>query len=199
MYHAKHAKPRGPRPRGGRTAAAAAALALALCAVIGGAVAWLTASSSKVENVFAASKVSCTVEEKFESDVKNGVKIKNTGDTTAYIRAKIVVCWKGADGNVSGTPVKDGDYSIEFAEGTAWVKHTDGFYYCTTPIDPKKTTDILIDKAEKLKEGPDGYDLSVEIIAEAIQSVPNAAIGEAWGVKITKGSVGNYAEGREGA
>ena len=197
MYHAKHAKPRGPRPRGGRTAAAAAALALALCAVIGGAVAWLTASSNEVKNVFASSEVSCRVEETFENGVKTDVKIKNTGDTPAYIRAKVVVCWKDVDGNVSGTvPVEGMDYSITFAV-SPWVKHTDGFYYFAKPVDPKGLTDALITKAEKLQKGPDGYDLSVEIIAEAIQNVPDAAVREAWDVTIGDGTVNKYTGGAE--
>ncbi len=197
MYHAKHAKPRGPRPRGGRTAAAAAALALALCAVIGGAVAWLTASSSKVTNVFAPSKVKCDVVESFNGTTKSNVQIKNTGDTTAYIRAKVVVCWKDATtGNVSGTvPVEGVDYSVMFAENPKWVQHTDGFYYFTAPVDSEHLTAALITKAEKLKNGPDGYDLSVEIIAEAIQNVPDAAVGEVWGVTIRNSTVSAYTGG----
>ena len=61
-----------------------------LLAVAGGTLAWLTARDS-VNNTFTPAHVTCDVADKFENGIKSGVKIKNTSDIPAYIRAYIVV------------------------------------------------------------------------------------------------------------
>lgn len=170
-------------------------LALVL-AVAGGTLAWLTANSGPVTNTFTPAQVSCEVDETFQNNVKSAVSIKNTSNIDAYIRAYVVVTWKDAQGNVYGKPVKDTDYTIEYATGTGWEKGSDGYYYFTKPVGVDKTTSELIKTCAPVADkAPAGYDLSVEIIAEAIQSQPETAVGEAWGVKIAPGSVTAYNPG----
>ena len=41
----------------------------------------------------------------------------------------------------------------------------------------------------------DGGHQAIDVMAEAIQSVPAKAVGEAWGVSISKGSVTAYSAG----
>lgn len=170
-------------------------LALVL-AVAGGTLAWLTANSGPVTNTFTPAQVTCEVDETFQNNVKSAVSIKNTSNIDAYIRAYVVVTWKNAEGNVYGKPVKDTDYTIEYATGTGWEKGSDGYYYFTKPVGVDKTTSELIKTCAPVADkAPAGYDLSVEIIAEAIQSQPETAVGEAWGVKIAPSSVTAYNPG----
>ena len=111
--------------------------------------------------------------------MKSDVKIQNTGDIPAYIRARIVVTWKDANGKVSAVPVKNTDYTIAFNE-TDWTQQGD-YWYCKTAVDAGGETPVLITKCEKKGNAPKDYDLSVEILADAIQSEPASAVTEAWG------------------
>lgn len=157
-----------------------AAVIVLLAGAVGGTWAFLVAQSEPVQNNFTYAHVSCTIDEKFENDVKSDVTIQNTGDIPAYIRARIVVTWKDASGNVSSTvPVKNTDYTIAFNE-TDWTQQG-GYWYCNTAVDAMKFTPVLITECKKTGIAPDGYDLSVEILADAIQSEPASAVTEAWG------------------
>ena len=156
-----------------------AAVIVLLAGAVGGTWAFLVAQSEPVQNNFTYAHVRCTIDEKFENGVKSDVKIQNTGDIPAYIRARIVVTWKDANGNVSAVPVKNTDYTITFNE-MDWKQQVD-YWYCKTAVDAKDFTPVLITKCEKTGNAPDGYDLSVEILADAIQSEPASAVTEAWG------------------
>lgn len=156
-----------------------AAVIVLLAGAVGGTWAFLVAQSESVQNNFTYAHVRCTIDEKFENGVKSDVKIQNTGDIPAYIRARIVVTWKDANGKVSAVPVKNTDYTIAFNE-TDWTQQGD-YWYCKTAVDAGGETPVLITKCEKKGNAPKNYDLSVEILADAIQSEPASAVTEAWG------------------
>lgn len=158
-----------------------AAVIVLLAGAVGGTWAFLVAQSESVQNNFTYAHVRCTIDEKFENGVKSDVKIQNTGDIPAYIRARIVVTWKDANGKVSAVPVKNTDYTIAFNE-TDWTQQGD-YWYCKTAVNPNDFTPELIAECKKTDNAnaPDGYDLSVEILADAIQSEPASAVTEAWG------------------
>lgn len=156
-----------------------AAVIVLLAGAVGGTWAFLVAQSESVQNNFTYAHVRCTIDEKFENGVKSNVKIQNTGDIPAYIRARIVVTWKDANGKVSAVPVKNTDYTIAFNE-TDWTQQGD-YWYCKTAVDAGGETPVLIIKCEKKGNAPKDYDLSVEILADAIQSEPASAVTEAWG------------------
>ncbi|MBQ1234273.1 MAG: hypothetical protein IIX77_01445 [Oscillospiraceae bacterium] len=120
---------------------------------------------------------------------KEDVKIKNTGDTDAYIRVALVVNWMNDKGNVWGTkPVEGTDYNMTLDLANGWSKGSVGYYYYNTKVAKDQLTPILIDEANVLKAGPVGTDgtqyyLSIEIVAEAIQADGIAAeygAQEAW-------------------
>lgn len=156
-----------------------AAVIVLLAGAVGGTWAFLVAQSESVQNNFTYAHVRCTIDEKFENGVKSDVKIQNTGDIPAYIRARIVVTWKDANGKVSAVPVKNTDYTIAFNE-TDWTQQGD-YWYCKTAVNPNGFTPKLITECKKTGTAPDGYDLSVEIMADAIQREPANAVKEAWG------------------
>ena len=160
-------------------------LALVL-AVAGGTLAWLTANSGPVTNTFTPAQVTCTVEETFQNNVKSAVSIKNTSNIDAYIRAYVVVTWKDAEGNVYGKlPVKDTDYTMTMPNNnTKWFKSGD-YYYYPDAVPSGASTGMLIEECKLIGTPPaDGYSLSVEIIAEAIQSQPATTVASVWPVTV---------------
>lgn len=162
-----------------------AAVIVLLAGAVGGTWAFLVAQSEPVQNNFTYAHVSCTIKEKFDGTTKSDVQIQNTGDIPAYIRARIVVTWKDASGNVSAVPVKNTDYTIAFNENEKdWTQQGD-YWYCKTAVDAGEETPVLITKCEKKGNAPKDYDLSVEILADAIQSEPANAVMEAWGYNPT--------------
>jgi len=182
------------RPK--RLATLLVSLLLVLGVAVGGTVAFLSTRTDSKENTFTPSKVTCEVTETFNNNVKSQVAVKNTGDTTAFIRAAINVTWMSnqdaANQTVSAkVPVKDKDYSITFAKNTNWIQGADGYYYYQLPVDPQGSTGELIEEC-KLQENasvPDGYHLSVEIVASAIQSAPDSVVQSMWHVTVEDGKI----------
>lgn len=164
-----------------------------LLVVAGGTLAWLTAQDS-VSNTFTPAHVSCTVTEDFNGTVKSNVNVKNTSDIDAFIRVKLVTYRVKDNGDRIG-----GKAEIPtFTPGTGWVKYGD-FYYYTLPVEPGKqpATDLIGDDGVTLVQytDADGGKQVIEVMAEAIQSQPERAVGQAWGVTITEGKVEPYTSG----
>ena len=159
-------------------------LALVL-AVAGGTLAWLSANTTPVTNTFTPAQVSCTVEENFNGTTKEKVQIKNTSNIDAYIRAYVVVTWKNAQGNVYGKlPVAGTDYTMTMPKDIKWFTSGD-YYYYPEAVPSGESTGVLIEKCELTGNPPaDGYSLSVEIIAEAIQSLPTTTVTSVWPVTV---------------
>lgn len=186
MKNGKHAAHGGMK----RSLVLVVSLLALLLVVAGGTLAWLTAQDS-VSNTFTPAHVTCDVEETFNGTAKSNVSIKNTSDIPVYIRASIIVTWKDFSGNVYGQKPTSSDYDMQMAKDSGWVLGTDGYYYYTSPVAVGDTTGTLISSCTEVagKAPAENYRLSVEIIAEAIQSQPDRAIQQAWGVTISGGNV----------
>ena len=184
MNNAKHSggkrTPRHGRRLGfGRQVLLLAALAVIAMGVVGGTVAYLVTKTSPVVNTFTPGEVSCKIDETFDGTTKSNVYVTNTGNTNAYIRAAIIVTWKDAAGNIAATvPAKGTDYEITI--GSNWVKGNDDYYYHKGSVTPNNLTSNLIENCTALQPNGD-YTLSVEILADAIQSSPDSAVTQAWG------------------
>ena len=159
--------------------------------VIGTSLSFLKTQKGPLVNEFASSYVTSEVIEKFENNIKSNVKIQNTGDIDAYIRAAVIVTWKDKSGNVyPKMPVADTDYTIAFSDIGWDINTSDGYYYYTTPVAPNETTKPLIKTVIPVDEKtPEGYWLSVEILGDAIQSLPTKAVVDSWGVTVTNGQI----------
>lgn len=179
--HARKARPHAKRS-GGRFAAVAAATVLLLALTIGGTVAWLTTQTNGITNTFLPSSVSCTVTEEFKDNVKSNVNVTNTGDIDAYIRVKLVSYRTNDQGqHIGGTAAIP-----TFAPGAGWVEYN-GYYYYTKPVAPGEKPDANLVDSLNLKasyDDADGGHQSLDVMAEAIQSVPEAAVKAAWGLTI---------------
>ena len=192
MYQGKHLAQSSPRRRGRRPSRRAGTLLLSLLLLvtmtIGGTVAYLVAKSGAAENTFTPSYVSCEVTEKFDGETKSDVNVENTGDTDAYIRVRLVT-YRVNDKNerIGGTA----DIQ-KFTLGNGWVEHG-GYYYYTLPVAPgeEPAADLIDSKGITLVEykDADGGKQVIEVIAEAIQSAPDTAVENAWGVTVTNGII----------
>ena len=161
-------------------------LILLLMISVGGTIAFVVTHTSEIRNTFTESVVKCEVDETFENNVKSNVSIKNTGDTTAYIRAFVNVTWMNESGQVASVSPKSTDYMIEYST-SGWLKGSDGYYYYSLPVQPNDKTAVLINSCELLEtaSAPDGYYLSVEIVCSAIQSTPVSVVSDIWHVQLS--------------
>lgn len=194
MKHAKSFSGSGRKSRPGRFRAAALLLSvlLLLGVTVAGTLAYLSMSTSPVENTFMPSKVSCKVTEDFDGTVKSNVNVINTSDIAAYIRVRLVTYRVNDAGqHIGGTATIP-----DFTPGTGWVKGSDGCYYYTEPVAAggKPATDLTSTSItlEGSYSDADGGKQVIEVMAEAIQSVPEQAVRQAWGVSISQGHVTPY-------
>lgn len=177
------------RKRRGRMATVVLSLVLLLALAVGGTVAWLNARTPKVTNTFTPAHVTCEVEEAFDktTGVKTDVNVKNTSDIDVYIRVKLVTYRTNDAGqHIGGTAELPA-----FTLGENWVEK-DGYYYYTLPVAPGKTPAANLADKMTLTASYDDADSgkqALDVMAEAIQSAPEGAVADAWGVKIAQGSV----------
>ena len=151
---------------------------------VGTTVAFLVARTEPMKSTFEYAKVSCAV-----TGSKENVQIKNTGNTAAYIRATYVVTWRDADGKVAVSVPGDYSYTLTENLGNYWSKGTDGYFYYSLPVFPGSSTEERpLDCAVTYPGNPE-YTLSVEVLAEAIQSEPADAVQQAWGATIVDGKL----------
>ena len=169
----------------GRMAIVTAIVALLL---VGATLAYLFANGNKIENIFNPGSVDVEVHEKTENNTKTVIKLTNTGNAKAFLRASIVTYYIDASKNVVGSiPATLGAFNIS----ADWKKGTDGYYYYTKPVDPSGVTSNLFatssDKitltpmTQEVKGETVTYQQVVEVFAEAIQSAPVKAVQDAWG------------------
>lgn len=187
MYQREHFyDKRKPNIRLNRTAVLIMAVILLFGAAVGSTVAFLIDKTAPVENAFEYAKVSCEVTENFTNNKKDNVQVKNTGTIDAYIRATYVVNWVDKDGNIAASDPEGYSYSLTKNPDSKWIEK-DGYFYYTSPVAPGSSTEgSLLTCTVTYPENPE-YTLSVEILAEAIQSTPNKAVQEAWGVTVNVG------------
>mgnify|MGYP005962249637 CR=1 FL=1 len=194
-YEGKHRKTaapaRGRSLRTGRLTTMVIATVLLLALAIGGTLAWLSTEYSPIQNKFLPTKVTCEVTEKFNGTTgeKTKVNVKNTGTIDAFIRVKLVTYRTNDQGQHIG-----GTASLPaFTLGTGWVKYGD-YYYYTKPVAPNQNPETNLTDSMMLIGSyldTDGGKQAVDVMAEAIQSVPEDAVKAAWGSGFSIGSDGS--------
>ena len=189
MYQGKHFyDKRKPNIRLNRTAVLIMAVLLLLGAAVGSTVAFLTTKTDPVTNTFTYAKVSCEVTEEFTNNKKDNVQVRNTGTIDAYIRATYVVNWVDAQGNIAASDPEGYSYSLTKNLDSKWIEK-DGYFYYTSPVAPGSSTEgSLLTCTVTYPDNPE-YTLSVEVLAEAIQSTTDNTVQEAWGVSISQSGV----------
>lgn len=177
-YEARHLQRRHKR-RSKKTGMLFLSLLLVIGMVVGGTVAWLSTKSAPITNTFLPSKVACEVKESFDGKTKSNVNVTNTGDIDAYIRVKLVTYRvNDKEQHIGGTASLP-----TFTLGANWVSY-DGYYYYTLPVAPGGSPETNLTESMTLTGSypdTDGGKQAVDVMAEAIQSVPEDAVQDAWG------------------
>ena len=167
-----------------RTAVLLVAIILLISTAVGATVAFLTTKTEPVENTFEYAKVSCEVTESVDMHARRCVQVRNTGTIDAYIRATYVINWLDQAGNIAASNPEGYSYSLTENPDSKWTKIGD-YYYYLTPVAPNDSTPgSLLTCTATYPDNPE-YTLSVEILAEAIQSTPERAVADAWGVTVS--------------
>lgn len=178
-----------------------------LLAGTAGTLAWLSVTGVLV-NQFGIGSVTPSVQEKLDGNVKSDVKAKNTGTAPAYIRAAVDIYWQDATSGARMWEEPQADtYNIVWSDSlgdasgansaSSWVKASDGFYYWTSPVAPGEETNVLITSVKELK-ATEGRNLVVDVSTQAVQSVPDNAVREAWSCAVQDGVlIPPYANGGE--
>lgn len=155
-------------------------------------VAYYLSQENTVKNTFKLAQISCKIEEKFDSYVKEDVAVRNTGEFPAYIRVVFIPTWMKEEDNsiYSKTPVEGVDYTLTGVPSSDWIKIGD-YYYYIKPVPAGSATSKIFDSCEPVaKNVPEGYQFSIDIVASAIQGEPIDAVKEAWGVNVdTNGNI----------
>lgn len=183
MYQDAHNEKSGRHGiRMNRTAVLLIAVILLISTAVGSTVAFLATKTEPVENSFEYANVSCKVTQNCDTD-GSIVQVKNTGTISAYIRAAVVANWMDVDGNIAASVPEEYSYDLTCSSGS-WTQGTDGFFYYLLPVAPDASTEgNLLTCTVTCPETPE-YTLSVEVLAEAIQSTPASAVNEAWNVAV---------------
>ena len=184
MYQDPQERGRGPAARVYRTAVLLIAVLLLITTAVGSTAAFLVTKTEPVVEDFAYAQVSCQV-------IRSGntLGVQNTGTAQAYIRASYAVNWR-LDGEESIAAAVPEDYSCDLVKDPqgAWVDGGDGYFYYPDPVAPGGETPSLLTCSVLCPENPE-YTLSVEVVAEAIQSNPAEAAEEAWRVTVSDGKL----------
>ena len=187
-YEARHLQRRRKR-RSKKTGMLFLSLLLVIGMVVGGTVAWLSTKSAPITNTFLLSHVSCSVTEEFNGTTKSNVNVTNTGDIDAFIRVKLVTYRVNDEEQHIGGIAKIPD----FTPGAGWVENGD-YYYYTKPVAPgANPAAALINSIDLIGSytDADGGKQAIDVMAEAIQSVPENAVKAAWGAGFSIGADGS--------
>lgn len=166
------------------------AVFLVLALTCGMTLAYLNSKTEVLTNTFTAAKVSTEVVETFDGQVKTAVNAKNTGTCNAYIRIQLISYRVDDSGNLIGgkTPVP------EFTLGNGWMSLGNDCYVYTKPVAPgaMPANGLVAGDGIKLvdySESDEGGKQVIDVLSEAIQATPAAAVKEAWGVTVYGGTI----------
>lgn len=159
-------------------------IVLVLSLAVGGTLAYIAAKTDNVENQFERAYVTCQV----NANDNGTFDVTNTGNVDAYIRAAIVVNWMDSSGNVRGIAPASTDYKLGVNHADWWHDPKLGYYYYKYSVIPTGVTEDLVTSISVNDTVPSDYELSVEVVAEAIQAdgdTDNGAVPayqDAWGI-----------------
>lgn len=108
------------------------------------------------------------------------VKVKNTGASEAWIRVKMESSIVGADGKDLPLVIGENDKELvmEYEVLKDWTLGKDGYYYYEKPVEPEKTTDLLIDSVKfnpAMGNEYQGCTANIIIAAYAVQTANNGS------------------------
>lgn len=161
-----------------RSIVAMIALMLVLLVSTGVTSAFLIDRTEAVTNVFEAGKTNIEIDETFDKETKTNVSIKNNGTVPVYIRVALVPTWEDESGNAVAVAASLEDLKITWSNSINWIHAADGFWYYIVPVNAEASTETLISKATVVTQND--YQMNLQVMAQSIQSEPDAAVLDAW-------------------
>lgn len=177
---AKHMADRSPKRKRKPILVLFAVLTLVLC--IGGTLALLLDRDVPITNTFTEAQVSCHVTEDFDGTTKTSVNVVNDSNITAYLRVKLVTYRVNDAGqHIGGTATIPA-----FTPGNGWFEQDGYYYYSQLVAAGASPANNLINSIElnDSYSDADGGKQVIEVMAEAIQSVPTSVVAEKWDVTV---------------
>lgn len=160
-----------------KSAALLIAVAVLLLATVGGTLAYLIDRTDELTNTFTPTKVDTEIDEEFDGSTKSQIIISNASDSIkVYVRVALVGNWVDAEGNI----VRPWTPKANMKLGSDWVKHTDGFYYYTSPVTPGGSTSNLLGENITDTDPKTGETLELTVIQQAVQAEPSTVVDEVW-------------------
>lgn len=149
-----------------RNVALLVSLAVLLTVIAGATLAFIIANTQSIKNTFTPANVACEVTK------TDGVyTVTNTGDAECFVRVAIVVTWtKTVDGNTVISAQKP-TLTTSLKDNNDWIE-VDGYYYYKKAI--PAFTNNATPSFEISAEEKEGYTLSIEVVASAIQATDEA-------------------------
>lgn len=183
MYRGKYLAPK--RKRRKKLNMFFVALVLLFLGAVGGTMAFLLDTTSRVENTFTPAEVKISINETVENNKKSEISFTNSNDPKSvpvYIRATLAVYWTDIINETEQiVPAPAGaSVFVPTDMGQGWIKVGDIYYY-TVPVVPGGTTTAMLTNAVTVTV-PDESTLKcyIDVRAEAIQAEPKTAVETAW-------------------
>lgn len=158
--------------------------------------AFMFEQSQTMVNSYVPAYVACQVAETFDGTNKTDITVANNSNTDVYIRVRLASYWKDSKGNA----VARQQQTVSFTPGTNWIQdpHDPYSYYYTQPVPVGASTGDLLADGSKITLAETHlqengitftYHQALDIIAEAIQSLPKEAVETSWGVTVNNGKI----------
>ena len=169
-------------PRTLKQRIAIAAVALILCCSVGATLAWLVTATGPVKNTFEPTWVECEVSDTYVGGLKSNIIVTNPkedfGDiknVDAYIRVTFAATWEDPNDNYTAVAKDTSKFYTQYLDKATlnenWVKGKDGFYYYTKIVKVGEHTSQVFKYPLTIPtDEANGYELNVQILAEAVQA-----------------------------
>lgn len=163
---------------------------LVTVALVGGTLAYLVASDDPIINTFKLANVDTEIDEPGDGNASTKTPwVKNTGESTVFVRAKAVV----VTGDGSSVPVTEADLRINYnnagyhkpasggnswedKDGVCWMYGGDGWYYYNRTLAKNDITEPLFDGVEVTNtELDETANFDIYVYHESVIVGPNEA------------------------
>jgi hypothetical protein len=111
--------------------------------------------------------------------------ITNTGTVPVLIRAKVVVNWVDDEGHILG--VKPTGANVSIGAPSGWTHFPsnapiqEGYWFFNGTVEPGQKLPFIG------AVSPEGGNVKITVLTEAIQAVPQEAVAEAWNMRYSNG------------
>lgn len=171
------------------------AAVVTVCIAVGGTIAFLTDWTKPITNTFQMSTVNIDITDEVKEGVKYNVGVTNTSTdgVPIYARIRFVTYWENDKGEIVASdeqPIlpfepgsKDKDGKDMALDKENWFEYN-GYYYYRHRLNMDETAE-LFDSFKMQEKG--GLHQVLEVLAEGIQSMPEEAVKDAWGMEVVDG------------